>query len=151
MKECVKGLSPEKAKAFEEFMRLCRQTAVYRYYDDEIALMYVGISTDFEARDREHIRASPWRVDALFAQVYQYEDRETAMEVEAWAHHDDRPPCCRKFERRLGPRESLPEPPDHEWFYVGGRTPVKMDAAPEIDSDGILNFLIEGKHLCIVD
>ena len=43
--------------------------SLYRYYDGDGGLLYVGISSDFATRDKAHYVAGRWRARACYATV----------------------------------------------------------------------------------
>lgn len=61
------------------------RTAVYRLYDENEQLLYVGVSADPRVRFRQHQRDRPWwpRVDAR--EIEWFDSRAEALDVEALA------------------------------------------------------------------
>lgn len=64
---------------------------VYRVYDRDGALLYVGATVNVFKRMREHKRYARWWPLADEASVTTYEDRTMARHVEAVAIRDERP------------------------------------------------------------
>lgn len=56
-------------------------TAVYRFYDADGVLLYVGIANDPEGRFVQHSKVQRWWIDVCTREVTWYDDRRTA-EVE---------------------------------------------------------------------
>lgn len=71
---------------------------LYRYYDREGALLYIGITSEFATRDKAHFTAWPaWRQEAVFALVEWYPSRRVVEMAEAQAIKDEKPPGNRKW------------------------------------------------------
>lgn len=62
-----------------------RETAVYRLFDVNKALLYVGISWDPDLRMKDHKTNSPWWPSVDHTTIAWYRNREAAMGHEAWA------------------------------------------------------------------
>lgn len=59
-----------------------RRCAVYRQYDDQGVLLYVGISTDLLTRRRSHIKRSAWVEFASVESSVWYDSIEVARAAE---------------------------------------------------------------------
>jgi predicted GIY-YIG superfamily endonuclease len=73
-----------------ERLPVMQSTAVYRYYDGDGALLYVGIAHDFGRRDQQHIERSRWRHMATLVRAELFPWRYTALSIEGCAiQHED--------------------------------------------------------------
>jgi hypothetical protein len=68
------------------------RTDVYRIYDDEGLMLYVGISYDACIRIRQHARTAAWWEMASRISVTTFADRWTAAKEEAFTIMMDAPP-----------------------------------------------------------
>ena len=66
--------------------------SLYRYYDGDGGLLYVGISSDFATRDKAHYVAGRWRARACYATVEVFPDRMLAEAAEEYAIETQSPP-----------------------------------------------------------
>lgn len=62
-----------------------RETAVYRLYDVNKTLLYVGASWDPDLRMKNHEVNSPWWPNVEHMTVAWYRNRKNALGHEAWA------------------------------------------------------------------
>lgn len=60
-----------------------KKTTVYRYYDKDQNLLYVGITGNPLARQDQHSRSQPWWDEVCTANFLHFDDRETALRIEA--------------------------------------------------------------------
>lgn len=67
------------------------RTALYRHYDSEGALLYVGITKHPETRRSTHARRSAWAEFAMRESVEWFDDRAAALAAESAAITDERP------------------------------------------------------------
>jgi len=67
-------------------------TDVYKAFDDDGEILYVGISYDASERLRQHRRSSRWWGMATWFEVDRYATREEAENVEAASVMFDDPP-----------------------------------------------------------
>jgi predicted GIY-YIG superfamily endonuclease len=67
------------------------RTALYRFYDADDALLYVGITVDPEARWADHERLKPWWPDVARETVDWHETRTLALAAELAAIRAERP------------------------------------------------------------
>lgn len=67
------------------------QVAIYRHYDSEGTLLYVGITSDPHARERQHARQSQWARYVATINVQWCVDRNTALAVELRAIQSEAP------------------------------------------------------------
>jgi predicted GIY-YIG superfamily endonuclease len=58
------------------------QTAVYRLYDADEVLLYVGVTKNFEARRQQHKATRPWWPRVKRPVVDLYDDEQEALQVE---------------------------------------------------------------------
>lgn len=89
-----------------------QQTFLYRYFDAEGVLLYVGITSDIETRGSDHARSSKWHYLSKSRTVEEFGTREEALAAECTAIEAENP----KFNvqagvKRLGQRQGLPSPP----------------------------------------
>jgi hypothetical protein len=66
-------------------------TALYRFYDDEDQLLYVGISEHFPRRARQHEDEKPWFDQVVRAAVEHWPTRSAAEEAERLAIEIEQP------------------------------------------------------------
>lgn len=67
------------------------KTTVYRYYDENEQLLYVGITGDNYKRQSAHRRGSSWFKDAVNATFEHFDTREEALEAETIAIRTENP------------------------------------------------------------
>jgi predicted GIY-YIG superfamily endonuclease len=68
-----------------------KPTDLYRHYDADDRLLYVGISLDAFSRLRQHKGASGWTSDAVTMRTVRYPNRSEALEAESQAIIDEKP------------------------------------------------------------
>jgi GIY-YIG catalytic domain len=66
-------------------------TAVYRLYDADDVLLYVGIGRRPENRWKRHVRSKRWWPQVARKHVEWHSDRPAALLAEAVAIHDEKP------------------------------------------------------------
>lgn len=71
-------------------------TDLYRWYDVDGVLLYVGITVDRERRERDHARGSMWSEFAVTSKVETLPSRVEAERAERSAVHNERPIFNRK-------------------------------------------------------
>lgn len=64
---------------------------LYRHYDDEGNLLYVGISVSFLARTQQHKENSGWFSEIKSITIEKHESREEAIEAERKAIQEESP------------------------------------------------------------
>jgi len=64
---------------------------VYRIYDQDDRLLYVGMSSNPKARLTAHRNYSPWMIDAVRHEEVTYPSHESAREAEMGAIRDEDP------------------------------------------------------------
>jgi predicted GIY-YIG superfamily endonuclease len=67
------------------------QTALYRFFDEEGGLLYVGITQRFGQRWSTHMRTKPWWSDVRSHTAQWYADRPTAAAAEVEAIKTEKP------------------------------------------------------------
>lgn len=67
------------------------RTAVYRLYDANDTLLYVGVATAPDARLKAHSKHKSWWGDVARTSLDWYPDRETALAAETAAIRSERP------------------------------------------------------------
>lgn len=95
-----------------------RTTALYRYFDGQEVLLYVGITADLAARDNSHIKHSRWMQLTVRSSVERYANRREALDAERAAieteqpifnrQHNDGPEAIERLEKYLA-EHALPE------------------------------------------
>ncbi len=72
---------------------MSQQTAVYRFFDVDDVLLYVGITKNFEARKQQHKGTKTWwaEVDSDRTIVTWYDDEPTALRAELDAINGEHP------------------------------------------------------------
>lgn len=120
---------------------------LYRHFDSEGRLLYVGISLSAVERLKQHVARSGWASDIASITVETHPDREAAMKAERAAVERERP----LYNKMLVPRGQLRMPfPDgfNESEYVDDRpqlgakfhdaTGWKMHVRFDASDDGLL-------------
>lgn len=101
LSDCVPGLVAEIGQAEREARTAAvramahrwpyRRCALYRQYDDQGVLLYVGISTDLAKRRRTHIKRSAWTEFASTETSVWFDSIEVAQAAERDAIVDELP------------------------------------------------------------
>ena len=86
------------------------KTALYRHYDAEGALLYVGISRNPFARLDQHMSTSPWASEIASVALEWFDDRTAALNAERAAISKEIP--LYNARRDDGP---MPVPPTAGW------------------------------------
>lgn len=68
-----------------------RRTAVYRFYDTDGSLLYVGVAVDPKARWYGHAQDKPWWPDVAVKEIEWFDGRSAAERAEIKAIQDERP------------------------------------------------------------
>lgn len=68
-----------------------QKTSVYRHFDAEGRLLYVGASCHFGVRTLQHMRDSHWYFDVARIDVEHHPNRMRAERAEAIAIRDEKP------------------------------------------------------------
>lgn len=79
------------------------RTALYRHYDKDGKLLYVGISLSAAHRFSEHLNSSEWAASTGNMTVEWYETRKAAEEAERTAILSEKP--IYNISKRLDPQE----------------------------------------------
>lgn len=66
-------------------------TFVYRLFDDEGVLLYVGVSQDVQRRLRQHAAVQPWWPQVHHYSTIKYQTRREAQRAEGSAIRDEKP------------------------------------------------------------
>lgn len=77
-------------------------TAVYRFYDSEDCLLYVGMTHDIDERWGTHERIQPWWLDVSRHEFTWYGTRAEAKQIEATATAVEKPRFDRSGKRTAG-------------------------------------------------
>lgn len=83
------GFLPPAPPTDEE--RLAGETTLYRYFDAEGRLLYVGVARDFQARDIAHRSSSAWYPQMARTETVKYTTRAEALAAERQAIRTERP------------------------------------------------------------
>jgi predicted GIY-YIG superfamily endonuclease len=67
------------------------ETALYRHFDAEGRLLYVGITNNYARRSGEHADDKPWWRDVARSEVERYPTRKAAMDAEKAAIESEHP------------------------------------------------------------
>jgi predicted GIY-YIG superfamily endonuclease len=86
------------------------QTALYRLFAADGALLYIGIAKNVGRRREEHARIQPWWLEVQRQTVEWHPDRVAALKAEAEAIRDERP----RYNRSPGHRSA-----------GAGKTPIR--------------------------
>jgi len=98
-----------------------QRTDVYRLYDADEQLLYVGVGVNGYARLDAHRREKPWWPEVRRVVMTQYGTRWTALHVEACAIRDEKPLYNRalnQFTAELPTRAGSLEPLEIHDFKV---------------------------------
>lgn len=68
-----------------------KKAAVYRQFDENGRLLYVGKSVNLLARIAEHFRDAAWRQDVAYITVEWFDTEDEALRAEAMAIYSERP------------------------------------------------------------
>jgi len=85
------------------------KTALYRYFDADGKLLYVGISLSPTYRQSQHRDASPWYERIARMQVEWFESRRLAMDAERYAIQSELPECNIVHKRQVSARAAYLE------------------------------------------
>tara|TARA_R100000951_G_scaffold98990_2_gene89164 strand:- start:1287 stop:1805 length:519 start_codon:yes stop_codon:yes gene_type:complete len=69
------------------------KTALYRQYDRDNKLLYVGISLDYARRVKDHYKGSAWFLDVTHIDLEWFDTREDALAAEEKAIKNEKPEC----------------------------------------------------------
>lgn len=91
-------------------MEQAEQTALYRFYDHEDRLLYVGVTQYIKVRWATHRRVKSWWYEVVRREVEWFDTRELALEMETRTIIAERPTYNithsrdRVFKRRIRPK-----------------------------------------------
>lgn len=68
-----------------------QKTSLYRHFDAEGRLLYVGVSCHFSSRTLQHMRDSHWYFDIVRIEIEHFPNRMRAERAEAIAIRDENP------------------------------------------------------------
>lgn len=95
--------------------------ALYRHYDVDGDLLYVGISVKPLSRSTTHVNGSPWADEITRIEIERYKDRETAEKAEVCAIHNERPRHNTKHRSKENLLYDMPEPEAKYTFDKSGK------------------------------
>jgi len=87
------------------------KTALYRQFDKENQLLYVGISLRYGRRIKEHYRGSAWFLDVTHIDLEWFDTREEALTAEYNAIKSEKPKCNKVHNSQQGGDEILRSEP----------------------------------------
>jgi predicted GIY-YIG superfamily endonuclease len=67
------------------------KTVLYRFYNSQGSLLYIGITNNFDARLRQHLRDKPWAGQIARKTITTYATRQAALNAEVQAIRRERP------------------------------------------------------------
>ena len=84
VKAIAAGMLPAAVADMSEMMQNTKrgETALYRHFDAEGRLLYVGITNNYARRSGEHAEDKPWWRDVARSEVERYPTRKAALEAE---------------------------------------------------------------------
>ena len=95
-----------------------QKTSLYRHFDSEGRLLYVGISYNALARLSQHENDKPWADDICSVTIQHFESRNLAIEAECAAIKKEKPLhniiMNKPLQKGSGAKRSLPR---HMWTY----------------------------------
>jgi hypothetical protein len=107
-----------------------QETFLYRLFDEDGVLLYIGISNAWQHRMQEHRRTQPWWDQVAHVFPISFPDRRSALDAEARAIRRERP-----LHNIVHASAELPGTAP-TWFcdYCGERTPDGYLFVPDGDS-----------------
>jgi predicted GIY-YIG superfamily endonuclease len=123
-------------------------TSVYRYYDAEGRLIYVGVTSRGPQRQAQHAITAEWWPHVRAQDVEHYDNRETALRREKWLIERHRPPFNRQHNpaheerkaRYLAKLTSAKAPCGH---CYGCQLAASADPDDRASSDATCRLLLE--------
>jgi hypothetical protein len=109
---------------------------LYRFFDSEGRLLYVGISKFFEARLKQHYRNSSWFFDSVSCTLEHFETREQVEQAESLAIKTENP-----IHNKAG-KPGYESPMDHF-------AKIKSWAYDNVQSDDVHTKLLETLKSCL--
>lgn len=90
------------------------KTALYRHFDADGTLLYVGVSDCLSTRDKQHAATSHWHDEVCLTKTEWLIDRTTALKKERAAISAEKPRHNIRFASAISASESLSDlaPPD---------------------------------------
>lgn len=88
---------------------------LYRHFDADGKLFYVGITANSKERQRNHVRNSTWSTDIVRTTTERFPTRAAAMAAEANAIRDERPLHNRSWRQ---PNPTAEPRPGHQIFLT---------------------------------
>jgi predicted GIY-YIG superfamily endonuclease len=104
------------------------ETYLYRHYDAEGRLLYVGISNHLFVRTAKHRNSAPWFREVRRIDVLLYNSREEALDAESAAIKDENPQHNKLRAKRKKPTEELALPPERYYDSSNSYTPAELAA-----------------------
>lgn len=85
---------------------MTQQTALYRHFDAEGALLYIGISGGWFRRTAEHMKSSPWWREVSHIEITYYQNKADALAAETDAIARENP----RHNKQKSVRRTVPNP-----------------------------------------
>ena len=112
------------------------KTELYRWFDENGMLLYVGITSDPKRREAEHRRQSRWFYLATQKRTEEYPNRSAAMNAEAVAIETEAP----KFNVDLRKINSSSVNPPQEYLQDMAKWTVNIFGEYVVGSDCVKSF-----------
>mgnify|MGYP003647139781 CR=1 FL=1 len=110
-------------------------TSLYRHFDHEGALLYVGISLSWPARTKQHAHGSRWFDLVAKVEIERFPTRAAALEAERQAIKSEKP----KF-NIVHNREAKPEARAHKPYSVIEDPALQHITGPDVIVGPVLNY-----------
>lgn len=106
-----------------------RATQLYRYFDIDGNLLYIGISVNFMVRASQHKSSSRWFDRISYVNVTHFPNRELAISAERVAISNEMPLYNKQ-------RAQLPKSSDGDYIYIRLDKKTKMALRKVAKKDG---------------
>ena len=125
------------------------QPALYRFLDQDGALLWVGVSANPFARLASHLAAKGWRDEIAHVEIQRFPDRAAAEQAETLAIETERPRHNVQVSRTSprGPYSKVAEPQTKfaAWMKANGITNTAMAARLGMTQSGV-SYIARGVH-----
>lgn len=126
-----------------------RPCDLYRAFDDNGVLLYVGVSYICEARLRNHALVSDWFKRAKKFDVMRYPDRQSALAAERKAITTENPLCNRyrpKIQKQLPPHYQLGSSHELRDLIAAAGMSQAQAAAALGKTQRMVEYWLSGEH-----
>lgn len=110
-------------------------TSLYRHFDSDGALLYVGISMSWPARTKQHVHGSRWFDQVAKVEIERFSTRAAALEAERQAIKSEKP----KF-NIVHNREAKPKARAHKPYSVIDDPALQHIVGPDVIVGPVLNY-----------